>query len=73
MKTKLTAALLTLGLAATPALADKKFDDAIEKATKQLTKGKTEDARKTLEKLASQQAGNPEAHVAPSYTRISIA
>jgi len=64
MKTKLAAMFLTIGLAAAPALADKAFDDAVAKAEKQLQQGKTAEARKTLEKLSSQQPANPNVHVA---------
>ncbi|MEE8386146.1 MAG: tetratricopeptide repeat protein, partial [Dehalococcoidia bacterium] len=56
--------LMMMGLVAQPALADKKLDEAVDKAQKQLEKGKPADARKTLEKLASKQSTSPDAHVA---------
>jgi superkiller protein 3 len=62
MRTKI-AALLALALAM-PAWGDKKIDDAVAKAEEQLQKGKVEDARKTLDKLVSQNPGHPEALLA---------
>jgi tetratricopeptide (TPR) repeat protein len=59
------AVILAWGLLATPALADKKLDDAIAKAEDQLKKGKPEEAEKTLEKAVSQ-APSPEGYVALS-------
>ena len=61
---KTWAVILAWGLLATPALADKKLDDAVAKAEEQLQKGKTEDARKTMEKIVSQQESSPEAWLA---------
>ena len=60
------AGLLAFGLLATPALADKKLDDAIAKAEDQIKKGKPEDAEKTLEKAVSQ-APSPDGYVALSH------
>jgi len=58
------AVILAWGLLATPALADKKLDDAIAKAEDQLQKGKPEEALKTMQKAVSQQASSPEAQLA---------
>jgi tetratricopeptide (TPR) repeat protein len=59
------AVILAFGLLATPALADKKLDDAVAKAEDQLKKGKPDEAEKTLEKAVSQ-APSPEGYVALS-------
>jgi superkiller protein 3 len=56
------AALLAAGLLAAPALAQSKLDQAIAKAEEQLTKGKPEDAVKTLTKAAGE--AGPEGQVA---------
>jgi len=64
MNGKLTLALLGLVLASQPARADKDIDYARSRAQQQLRTGKPKEARKTLEKVASQHATNPEAHVA---------
>jgi tetratricopeptide (TPR) repeat protein len=50
-------------LLATPALADKRVDDAVARAEDQIQKGRTEDALKTMQKLVSQQP-SPEAYLA---------
>jgi superkiller protein 3 len=42
-------------LLATPALADKRVDDAVARAEDQIQKGRTEEALKTMQKLVSQQ------------------
>jgi len=57
------AVILAWGLLATPALADKKLDDAIAKAEDQLQKGKPEEALKTMQKVVSQQESSPEAQL----------
>jgi tetratricopeptide (TPR) repeat protein len=51
---KMLAVLATLGLLAAPALAQSKLDQAIDKAYDQLSKGKPDDAVKTLTKAAEQ-------------------
>lgn len=58
-------ALLTL-LLASPAMADKKVDDAVAKAEEQIAKGKPEDAVKSMQKLVSQMPGSIEAQLALS-------
>ena len=58
-------ALLTL-LLASPAMADKKVDDAVAKAEDQIAKGKPDEAVKTLQKLVSQMPGSVEAQLALS-------
>jgi tetratricopeptide (TPR) repeat protein len=50
------AAVVVLALLAAPVLADKKLDDAVAKAEEQLAKGKPEEALKTMQKAASQNA-----------------
>lgn len=45
---------LAVGLATTPAFADRKIDEAVEKAHEQLQKGKPEDALRTMNKLVEQ-------------------
>jgi tetratricopeptide (TPR) repeat protein len=57
------ASVALLGLIATSAHADKKLDDAVAKADDQVTKGKPEEAVKTLQKAATQSPGS-EAQVA---------
>lgn len=58
------AVIVALALLASPALADKKLDDAIAKADEQVLKGKPEEALKTLQKVVDQNPGSPEAHLA---------
>lgn len=58
-----SAAVAILALLALPAFADKKVDDAVAKAEEQLTKGKPEEAIKTLQKLVSGN-GTAEGYVA---------
>jgi tetratricopeptide (TPR) repeat protein len=58
------ALLLVLGAVAAPVAAQSKIDQAIQKADEQVTKGKPEDAVKTLVKLVEQNPTSPEAHVA---------
>jgi superkiller protein 3 len=53
---KIGAALAVAGLCSTPALADKRLDDAVAKAEDQIAKGKPEEALKTMQKAASQQS-----------------
>src|SRR5512139_1941081 len=48
------AALIALGVAAAPALAQSKLDQAIAKADEQVQKGKPDDAVKTLTKAAAE-------------------
>lgn len=50
-------------LLATPALADKRVDDAVARAEDQIQKGRTDDALKTMQKLVSQ-SPTPEAYLA---------
>lgn len=64
MKTTTGWVLVALGLAAAPAWADRKVDEARAKADEQLQKGKPEEAEKTLRKLADQMPTSPEAHSA---------
>jgi len=59
--------LAVLTLAASPALADKKLDDAVAKAEEQLQKGKPEEALKTLNKLVEQ---NPSAEALLALGRL---
>src|SRR5688572_18475291 len=47
-------ALVALALAVPAAAADKKVEDAYAKADSQLTKGRTDEAEKTMEKLVQQ-------------------
>ena len=47
-----------LGLFASPALADKKLDDAVAKAEDQVAKGRPDEAVKTLQKAATQSPGS---------------
>lgn len=54
---KISIAVAVLGLLASPALADKKLDDALVKAEKQLGEGKVEEAVKTVQKAASTAEG----------------
>jgi tetratricopeptide (TPR) repeat protein len=61
---KIGAALGVVGLLATPALADKRLDDAVARAEDQIAKGKPEEALKTMQKAASQQPTSPEAQLA---------
>lgn len=65
MKTR-SLALLTLLLASPAFAADKKVDDAVAKAEDQITKGKPDEAVKTLQKLVSQMPGSVEAQLALS-------
>jgi Flp pilus assembly protein TadD len=51
-------------LLATPALADKRLDDAVARAEDQIQKGRTEEALKTMQKAVSQQPTSPEAYLA---------
>jgi tetratricopeptide (TPR) repeat protein len=59
--TVLTACVLCV---ATSAVADKRLDEAVAKAEVQLTKGKPDDAVKTLQKAASRAKRDPEAQLA---------
>ena len=61
---KIGAALTVVGLLSTPALADKRLDDAVAKAEDQIAKGKPEEALKTMLKAASQQPTSAEAQLA---------
>ena len=64
-----------LGLAAllaTPALADKRVDDAVARAEDQILKGKPEEALKTMQKLVSQQP-TAEAYIALSRVQLKAA
>jgi len=61
---KTGAAIVALVLAATPALADRKVDEAKAKAGEQIAKGKPDDALKTMQKLVGQ---NP---TAEAYTEL---
>src|SRR5262245_56489537 len=68
---KMTSAVtLALTLAAGPLLADKKVDDAVAKAEEQLQKGKTDEALKTIEKLASTQTAEAQLQVARFQERL---
>ncbi len=60
---KITYALAALALLATPALADQKLDEAMAKAEDQLQKGKTDEALKTAQKFADQNASSVEARL----------
>ncbi len=51
-------------LAAAPAVADKKLDEAVAKAEAQLAKGKDDEAVKILQKAAAQASRDPEAPLA---------
>jgi superkiller protein 3 len=61
---KIAAALTIVGLYSSPALADKRLDDAIARAEDQFAKGKPEEALKTMQKVASQQSTSAEAQLA---------
>jgi tetratricopeptide (TPR) repeat protein len=63
---------LILGLAAVPALADKRVDDAVARAEDQIKKGKPEEALKTLQKLV-QQAPGPESQLALARIQVRAA
>lgn len=63
---------LILGLAAAPALADKRVDDAVARAEDQIKKGKPEEALKTLQKLV-QQAPGPESQLALARIQLRAA
>lgn len=66
MRMPIVAALALLGWLGAPLWAQdaKKIDDAVRKANEQLAKGRSEDARKTLEKLRDQLPGSADAHAA---------
>jgi len=64
MKTMFSA-VAVIALLAAPVLADQKVDEAVAKANDQLQKGKTEEALKTVQKLASNP--NPEAQLAVGH------
>jgi tetratricopeptide (TPR) repeat protein len=54
---KIGAAFLVLGMAAAPASADRRVDEAVAKAKEQVQKGKPEDAVKTVQKVANSAEG----------------
>ena len=56
------------GLLALPLHADKRVDDAVAKAEDQITKGKTEEAVKTIQKLVSQ----PSAEAFTAAARLQV-
>lgn len=58
------AVIVALALLASPALADKKLDDAIAKSDEQVLKGKPEEAVKTLQKVVDQNPASSEARLA---------
>src|SRR5438552_7348503 len=60
-----------VALLTTPALADKRVDDAVARAEDQIQKGRTEDALKTMQKLVSQQP-TPEAYVALARVQLRV-
>ena len=62
-------ALVALALAVPAAAADKKVEDAYAKADSQLTKGRTDEAEKTMEKLV-QQMPTAEAHTYRSRLQL---
>jgi superkiller protein 3 len=70
---KIATALTIVGLIATPALADKRLDDAVARAEDQIQKGKPEEALKTMQKVASQQPTSPEAHLALARVQQRVA
>jgi len=73
MKTTTGWALALLGLlAAPPAWADKKVDDAVAKAKEQRLKGRDDEAEKTLRKLADQNPASPEAQAALTLLLIDL-
>jgi tetratricopeptide (TPR) repeat protein len=72
MKTRVIA-VAVLALAAGPALADKKVDDAVAKAEDQRQKGKPDEGEKTLQKLVSQMPTSGEAFDALARYQMRIA
>jgi Flp pilus assembly protein TadD len=58
-------------LMATPALADKRVDDAVARAEDQIQKGRTEEALKTMQKLVSQQP-TAEAYLALGHVQQRV-
>ncbi len=64
------AVLTSLLVAAAPALADKRVDDAVAKAESHLQKGKPEEALKTMQKAVDQQPTSPEAHAALARVQV---
>jgi tetratricopeptide (TPR) repeat protein len=63
---------LMLGLAAAPALADKRLDDAVARAEDQIKKGRPEEALKTMQKLV-QQAPGAESQLALARVQLRAA
>src|SRR5687767_1782847 len=61
---KIGAALAVVGLLSSPAFADKRLEHAVARAEDQITKGRTDEALKTMQKAVSQQPTSPEAHLA---------
>jgi len=69
---RLVSTTLALSLAALPAGADKRLDDAVAKAEAQLAKGKEGEAVKILEKAASQAPRDPEPPLALARMLIRL-
>lgn len=67
---RITSALAVVLLLTMPALADKKVDDAVAKAEEQLLKGKSEEALKTIQKLAGTQSAEAQLAVARFQERL---
>ena len=70
---KIGAALTVVGLLSTPALADKRLDDAVARAEDQIQKGRTDEALKTMRRVVSQQPTSPEAHLALARVQQRVA
>jgi tetratricopeptide (TPR) repeat protein len=69
---RLFSALLALSLAALPAAADKRLDDAVAKAEAQLAKGKDAEAIRILEKEVSRAKRDPEPPLALARMLIRL-
>ena len=63
--------ILAAALAAVPAFADKKLDDAVAKAESLAEKGKPEEAVKAVQKVA-EQSNSAEAYVALEIGRAHV-
>src|SRR5512143_418821 len=64
VKMRVVPVVAALALGVAPAWADKRLDDAVAKAERQLAEGKEDGAVKTLQKVAAQASRDPEASLA---------
>jgi superkiller protein 3 len=70
---KIGGVLAVAALFTTPALADKRLDDAVARAEDQIQKGRTDEALKTMQKAVSQQPTSPDAYLALGRVQQRVA